>query len=160
MQVSELHYEPILSARAVVVEQGDGMTRIVIPMPGLYAPVPRWVGDLDVLAFVVAPIWWVAALLVRTFLRLPKPPRAVFEISENRFKMTLQDTVSGDTCAFDWPRSSVVEARANRYDAGLWMNVTGHVKETYLTDLPRETIQRLDVALNEALARGMAISGI
>ena len=52
----------------------------------------------------------------------------------------------------DWPRSAVVEARANRYGRGLWLNVPGHVKETFLTDVPPESIRRLAQALADALA--------
>jgi hypothetical protein len=65
--------------------------------------------------------------------------------------VSLRDPASGEVTAFDCPRSAVAEARANRYDKGLWLNVPGHVKETYLTDLPRESIERLEAALRSAL---------
>ena len=152
MSVPELQYEPTTAARPVVVESdGDGVTRIIVAIPGAYVPVPRWVGDLELFTFVVAPVWWVGTLIARTFLRLPKPPRAVFEISIDRFKMTLRDPGSGDVIAFDWPRDAVAAGRANRYDNGLWLDVPGHVKETYLADLPRESIERIEEALRAAL---------
>src|SRR6476661_6166676 len=157
MGVPELQYEPTAEARPVFIERDGHVTRIVVPMRGPYAPVPQWVFELNVLALVVAPAWWVAMFLVRTCLRAPKPPRAVFEVSNARFKMSLRDPGSGVTNTCDWPRSAVVEARANRYEAGLWLDVVGHVKETYLADLPRETIERLEAALSEALASGTPI---
>jgi hypothetical protein len=153
MGVSELQYEPSADGRPVVVERDGGVTRIVVAMSAPYVPVPKWVGDLDLLALVVAPIWWVATLLVRTCLRLPKPPRAVFVVSDERLKMILRDPGSGEATAFDWPRSAIAEARANRYDNGLWLNVSGNVKETYLADLPRGSIERLEAALHSALIR-------
>jgi hypothetical protein len=152
MGVSELQYELSAEGRPVVVEQDGRVTRIVVPMPGPYVPVPKWVGDLDLLALIVAPVWWIATLLVRACLRLPKPPRAVFEVSDHRLKVNLRDPGSGEATAFDWPRSAVAEARANRYEKWLWLNVQGHVKDTYLTDLPRESIERLEAALRFALA--------
>ena len=94
---------------------------------------------------------------MRACLRAPKPARAVFEVTEARFKMSLRDPGSGVTNTFDWPRSAVVEARANRYEPGLWLDVAGHVKETYLADLPRETIERLEAGLSEALANGTPV---
>ena len=154
MGVPSLQYEPGSAARPVVVEHDGSVTRIIVPMQGPYVPVPSWISHLDLLAIVVAPVWWIATLLIRVCLRLPKPPRAVFEVDGERFKMTLRDVASGEASSFDWPRAAVVEARANRYDAGLWMSVTGHVKETYLGDLPRETIERLETALGAVLAGG------
>ena len=91
-------------------------------------------------------------MLVRTCLRLPKPPRAVFEVSDERLKVSLCDPGSGEATAFDWPRSSVAEARANRYDKGLWLNVPGQVKDTFLADVPRATIERLETALHSVLS--------
>src|SRR3954467_723984 len=140
MSVSELQYEPSTDGRPVIVERDAVVTRIVVPMRGPYVPLPKWLGDLDMLALIVVPICWVATLLVRACLRLPKPPRAVFEVSDERLKVSLHDPGSNETTTFDWPRSAVAEVRANRYDKGLWLNVPGHVKETFLTDLPRATI--------------------
>jgi hypothetical protein len=152
MGIPELQYEANLKARPVVVERDEGVTRIVVLMQGPYAPVPRWVGDLDLLALVVAPVWWMGTLLVRTCLRIPKPPRAVFEVSDEQVKMSLRDPGSGEISAFEWARSAVAEARANRYERGLWINVPGHVKDTYLTDLPRESTEQIEAALSSALA--------
>jgi hypothetical protein len=140
------------------VEHDEGVTRIIVAMAGPYVPLPAWVSHLGELALVVAPIWWVATLLVRVCLRLPKPPRAVFEVSSEQLKMTLRDAASGDTSTFQWQRAAVVEARSNRHDPGLWIHVTGQVKETYLGDLPRDTIQRLEEALSAAMARGASLS--
>src|SRR5436190_2565149 len=104
MSVPELQYEPTAEARPVVVEQDRGVTRIVVLMRGPYVPLPKWLGDLDMLALIVVPIWWVATLLVRACLRLPKPPRAVFEVSDDRLKVSLHDPGSNEATAFDWPR--------------------------------------------------------
>jgi hypothetical protein len=145
--VGELHYEPVPSARPVVAERLGPVTRITVPMPGRYVPVPKWVFELDLLTLLVAPPWWLAAQLVRLCLRPPKPPRAVFELTDERVKLSLRDPATGEVTAFDWPRAAVVEARANRYEPGLWLHVTGHVKDTYLADLPRDLIDQLDAAL-------------
>ena len=154
MAVPPLQYEPAAAARPVVVEHDRGLTRVIVPMRGPYVPVPSWVSRLELLAIVVAPVWWVTTLLVRLCLRLPKPPRAVIEVGGGRVKMTLRDRASGETSTLDWPRAAVAEVRANRYEAGLWVNVTGHVMETYLADLPRDTLERLEAALRAALATG------
>lgn len=150
--MARLDYEPTAAARPVVVEHDGGLTRVAIPMEGLWVPVPHWTKGLDLLSLIVVPLWWLGALMLRLCLRLPNPPRAIFEITEEHVAMTLRDPGSGETTTFRWPRSAVVEARANRFEPGLWMNVSGHVKETYLTDLPRETIQRLEAELRSALA--------
>jgi hypothetical protein len=150
MPTTELQYEPITAARPVTVERDAGVTRIIVAMPGVYAPVPAWLASTE-LALIIAPIWWVASLIVRTCLRRPKPPRAVFEISDERIKLTLRDSRSGEVQTFDWPRAMLVEARVNRYERGLWVHVTGHVKETYLADLPREWIERIEKALREVM---------
>ena len=156
IRVVELQYEPSTAARPVVVEQDAGLTRIIVPMPGPYVPVPQWVLDLDVLALLISPIWWGASLVIRLCRRSPKPPRAVFEVSGEQLKLILRDAASGETSTFEWPRVAVVEARANRYESGLWINVSGHVKETYLADLPRQTIERLEVALEVALRAALS----
>lgn len=80
----------------------------------------------------------------------------MIEVGAARVRMTLRNPDTGEASRFDWPRDAVVEARANRFGPGLWVDVAGHVKATYLSELPRETIERLDVALTEALARSGA----
>lgn len=159
MGTSELQYEPTVEARPVIVERDGGVTRIVVPMRGMYVPVPRWVSNLDWIAPAVAMFWWIGTLIIRTCLRLPKPPRAVFEVSDEQFKMTLRNRGSGEVTTFDWPRSAVAEARANRYERGLWLKVPGHVNDTYLSDLPRESIERIEAALSAALALPIAPIG-
>jgi hypothetical protein len=152
MATPELQYEPSTKARPVVIEEENGLTRIVVAMEGPYAPVPKWVFSLDMLSLVVAPVWWVSTLLIRSCLRLPKPSRAIFEISGDRFKLRLHDRMTGEKTFFDWPRAAVIEARANRFDKGFWLNVPGHVKNTYLSDVPRSSIERLETALIAVLA--------
>jgi hypothetical protein len=148
--MARLQYEPSLEARPVVVEEHVDVIRIIVPMRGPYFPTPEWVWSLDVLSIFIGPIWMVGTVVIRTILRLPKPPRAVFEISLDRVKLMMQDP-GGGVKAFDWPRQAVLEARVNRYDKGFWLHVTDHVKETYLQDLPRPTLEKLEAALNEVL---------
>ena len=147
--MSKLEYQAHV---AIVVEQDSGVTRIIVPMQGPYAPVPRLVAELGLLAFAVAPIWWGATLVIRTCLRLSKPPRAVFEVTRGQVTMALRDPVSGEASVCVWSRSAIAEARMNRYEPGLWISVAGHVQETYLADLPREVLERLEAALAAALA--------
>jgi len=149
---SELQYEPTQEGRPVTVERDGGVTRIVVPMRGPYVPLPEWLVGLDMLGLIVIPLYWVATLLVRACLRLPKPPRAVFEVSDERLKVSLHDPSSFQTTVFDCPRSAIIEARANRYGKGLWLNVPGHTMSTFLIDVPHATIERLEAALNAALS--------
>ncbi|MDB5300057.1 MAG: hypothetical protein JWO87_1720 [Phycisphaerales bacterium] len=106
------------------------------------------------LTLVVVPVWWISTLLIRASLQLPNPPRAIFEITRDQVTMTLRDPSSKESDVFKWPRAAVVELRANQYEAGLWVNVPGHVKATYLSDLSRDTIELLEVELRAALASG------
>jgi hypothetical protein len=147
----ELQYEPRAGARDVVVEREGEVMRVVVAMQRLYAPVPKWVGELDLFALVVGPVWWIGSLVVRACLRLPTPARAVFEVSGERVRMTLRSPASGEVSVFDWPRAAVVAVRANRYEAGLWVDVTGIVKNTFLAELSRETIGRIEAALGEGM---------
>jgi hypothetical protein len=154
MATLELQYEPHTRARPVLVEHEGSVTRIIVPMRGPYIPIPRWISNMDVISLAAVPIWSIVILIVRSILRLPRPPRALFEISEDRFKITLHDTTSAEPTKYDWPRTPVLEARANRYDRGLWINAPGYVKDTILADLPRDSIKRLEAALGFALAIG------
>lgn len=120
-------------------------------MQGLYVPIPRWVLQMDLFSLVVAPLWWIGALVVRSCLRLPKPQRAVFEIAGEQLMMTLCDPATGEISIFKWARAAIVEMRANRYERGLWVDVPGQVKQTFLHDLMRETIERLEVELRASL---------
>ena len=140
-------------ARPVIVERDEGMTRITVPMQRLYAPVPKWVLQMDLLSLVIAPLWWIGALLVRSCLQLPTPQRAIFEITSEQLTMTLCDPGTGEINIFKWARAAIVEIRANRYERGLWVDVPGKVKQTFLHDLTRETIERLEVELRAAIVR-------
>jgi hypothetical protein len=120
-------------------------------MRGHYGPMPRWLSDTDVLSLIVVPVWIVLALVIRRLLRLPKPPRAMFEISHDQVKAKFCDS-AGQTMLFRWPRSAVAELRANRFQAGLWISVPGHVKDTFLEDLPLKTVEHLEDELRKALS--------
>lgn len=135
--MARLDYEPTAAARPVVVEHDGGLTRVVVPTEGLWVPVPHWTKGLDLLSLIVVPLWWLGTLMLRLCLRLPNPPRAIFEVTEEHIAMTLRDPGSGEATTLRWPRSAVVEARADRFEPGLWIDVSGHVKETYLTARPR-----------------------
>jgi hypothetical protein len=150
--MTRLQYEPDAAARPVLVEHDGGTTQVIVPIPGLYVPVSKWVTDLDLLSLLIVPVWWVSVLVIRTCLRLPNPPRAVFTVGRDLVTMTYCDPTTGDTGTFDWPRAAVAEIRANRYAPGLWVDVPGHVKDTFLMDLSQETIARLEAALAAALA--------
>ncbi len=147
----KLEYEPTYAGRPVVVDTGQCATRIFVPMTGVYVPVPHWMFDLDVLSIVVVPLAWITILIVRSSMRLRPPPRAEFTITLERVTVVFRDSASNRSQSWDWPRSAVIELRANRYDKGLWMNVAGHVKDTFLKDLRRETILMLEAELEKAL---------
>ena len=144
----------------VLVERDDGVTRIIVPMPGLFAPVPDWLTHADLVSLIVVPVWWACTLAVRRCLGIRNPPRAVFEVTHGQLTMTLCDPATGEIAVTRWPRDAVVEARANRYEPGLWLNVTGHVKATYLSDLSHDVIERLEAELRDALGRALPPSEV
>ncbi len=135
----------------MTVERDGDITRVVVAMTGLYAPVPSWLASIGLLALMVVPVWVVGTLVVRALRGLEKPPRAVFEVDADRVTLLLRDSESGQLTRHDWPRASVAALRANRYGRGLWVDVPGHMKETLLTDESKTTINRLAFVLTEAL---------
>jgi hypothetical protein len=90
-------------------------------------------------------------LSIRTLFRIKPPPRAVFEVDAAQLRALFRDKDTGEVTEFQWPRAAVVEARANRYSPGLWLNIPGHTKDTYLEGLKPELIQRIETALQAAL---------
>ena len=146
-----LPYEPPTAARPVVVERDGGTTRVIVKMPGTYAPVPEWLGHLDLLALIAIPLWWSVACCARAILRLSNPPRAVFTIDGDRFAMELRDPRNGQITNVRVPREMVAAVRRNRFEPGLYLDVPGHVKETYLDDLDAATLERLEAAVSEAM---------
>jgi hypothetical protein len=157
--VPDLQYEPTAAARPVHVERDGRVTRVVVAMRGPYAPVPKWVFDSDLLAMVAVPLWWVGSFVAGRLLRRRKPPRAVFEVEGDQFRMALRDATTGEVATLHFPRDAVVEVRANRFERGLWLHVEGLVKDTFLSDLPRDTIERLAAALAEALSGANSDAG-
>ena len=67
MWSAKLDYEPQTSARPVVVEHEENVTRVIVPMHGPYAPVPQWVGQLEFFALIIWPIWWIGSLLEHVY---------------------------------------------------------------------------------------------
>ncbi|MBC8105528.1 MAG: hypothetical protein H7Z14_02970 [Anaerolineae bacterium] len=147
----KLEYEPQSTARPVSVERDGDVTRIIVAMPRLYAPVPTWVADLDLLSIVIWPIWMALSVLYRTLSGISAPPRALFEVRASHLTMSLCDPSTGKTTTTQWPLFAIVEMRPNRYGAGMWVNVTGGVKDTVLEDIPRETVERLASELGAAM---------
>jgi hypothetical protein len=155
-----LEYEPPVSARPVSVEHDAGVTRIIVAMTGFYGPMPKelgtLLGSLDIFSLVVVPvavpIWLLAAVLIRWILRLPKPPRAVFEIGADVVRVTLVNSGLGGLTQYEFPRTAIVEARINRFERGFWLNVTGHMKNTILHNVPRKTLATLEAEMQSALS--------
>ncbi len=148
--MAELQYEPSVAAQPVRVEDHGEIKRVVVRMAGMYVPMPAWVADLDVLALIVIPVWWVTVAIVRTCLRLPKPPRAVFEVGPQVVNVTMIDP-GGGTVRYSWNRAAICAMRANRYEKGFWIDVTGSVKETVLKDVSRKTIEQLEAAMKSVM---------
>lgn len=149
--MADLDYEPGDAARPVFLERDGETTRVVVRMLGPYAPVPRWAEGLDLLSVVVVPVWMVAAVVVRWVLRVPKPPRAVFTITPERFTMTLTH-VDGTTVGHECPLGSFREARANRYSAGLFLRLDGVMQETFMAELSPEVVTALGLEIERAVA--------
>lgn len=148
----ELHYQPTPTAEPVLVQREADLTRIIVPMQGVYAPVPSWVWVAGgQWGWVLGALWFVVVLVVDACLRRPKPPRAVFEIGPETISLTFRNRRTGEVSTTTWPRGAVTEARQNRFSRGLWLNIAGHSKDTYLTDCSPLTIQWLETALQEAL---------
>ncbi|MGN6504906.1 MAG: hypothetical protein ACTHM6_05020 [Tepidisphaeraceae bacterium] len=155
----ELHYQPTPTAEPVLVQRETDLTRIIVPMQGVYAPVPSWVWvSFGQWGWVLGALWFVVVLVVDACLRRPKPPRAVFEIGPETVSLTLRNRRTGEVCTTPWPRGAVLDARQNRFSRGLWLNIAGHTKDTYLADCSPLTIQWLEAALQDALGLGAPAS--
>lgn len=145
----ELEYEPHGEARHVVVEQFEGKIRIRLPMKWPYAPVPKWA---PVHVYVAA---WVAVKVVtmvyRIIFRVPSPPRAVFDIDPVHVTMIEQDLDIDQTLTRKWRRDKIVEIRRNRYEKGLWVDVAGAAKETYLREYGPPATTQLEEAIRSAM---------
>jgi len=139
------------SAPAILVDRQPGLSRILVAMREPYFPVPTWVLNLDLFSLAIFPVWMIGSFLLRWLRPTPTPPRAVFEITNERFKLTLRSQAHGEVTTFDWPRDEIVEARANKYAPGLWIHVRGIVKETYLEDVLPEIIELLEQELHSVL---------
>ena len=150
--MATLEYEPTDRARPIVVEREEGVTKVIVKMVGLYAPVPGWVGQMGEISLIVAPIWWVIALVVRTALGMRAPPRGVFEFRGELVTLEVRDWQSGEVKKYQWPKAGISEMRANRYERGFWVDVPGQMKETIFPELPKEVIEKLEEALRQAMA--------
>ncbi|MGC4030574.1 MAG: hypothetical protein QM754_02335 [Tepidisphaeraceae bacterium] len=149
----ELLYAPSTTARPVWIEEEPDVIRVVVAMPGVYVPVPHVLRALiGGYGGIVYAVYWLVVWTIRTIRKTPAPPRAVFEVTRGYFTMITRDPHSGDISTVTWPRSAVVEARANRYDKGVWVHVAGEVKDTFLVDLKRPTVERIEAALVQAFA--------
>jgi hypothetical protein len=151
--VAQLEYEPTAAARAITIEHEEGLVRVNVAMPHPYFPIPNWVGYFDVFSLIILPIWIVCAVISRTIKRTPVPSRAEFEIRPSHLTVKLRDPNNGEVTAQQYPRFAINEIRPNRYQKGLWIDITGHIKDTILTDVPAETLERLHRELMIALER-------
>lgn len=138
------------------VERHGDIVRINVAMRWWYAPVPLWLAAIGNYGGALMVMWYIGSLLVRTIMRIPKPPRAVFEVTDEQLSMELRHPMTGERTIHSWPRQAVAEIRGNRYGSGLYVNVPGQVKQTYLTDVSRQTIAMLETALREALTEIVA----
>ena len=90
-----------------------------VAMPTPYVPVPEWLTGWDVFSLVTVPLGWVGSLLYRLIRRPPIPPRAVFEISADRFKLTMVDRGTGEVPLDRCRRTNSHEYRTRRVNAQL-----------------------------------------
>ncbi len=136
--------------RTVSVTNNDDYVRVEVPMQSLYLPGADIVAATELLAIVVAPLWLIGLLIVRSIVKITPPPRASFEITRDQFRMVLAEEGSGQKTELECDRSDVIEIRKNRYSKGLWLHVRGKM-QTYLQDLDDETIVVLSQRVNDVL---------
>lgn len=145
----ELEYEPHGEARYVVIERFAEKIRVRVPMKWPYAPVPKWA---PVHAYIAA---WVAVKIAvfvyRLIRRLPDPPRAVFDIDPVHVTMIEQDLDIEQTITRKWRRDKIVEIRKNRYEKGLWVDVAGAEKNTYLREFGPPASMQIEEAIRWAM---------
>ncbi len=112
-------------------------------MPLPYIPVPEWMSSLDFFSFVAIPVWVTASMLVRSMCCIQPPPRAIFCVTPDRFRMELVARESGNLTTFECDRKQIVELRKNRFEPGLWIHVRGQKMHSYLQDVDDDTIHSL-----------------
>lgn len=146
-----IDYEPRRGARPAIVERDGETVRVVVPLAGAYAPVPRWAGDFDWLSLLLLPIWWLASWFRHAASGQPAPPRATFEIDARELRLTLRDRFSGETLRQAWPRESIVGFHASPDEDGLELRVAGYPGERYLREMPVGKLMRIAAILNDLL---------
>lgn len=102
---------------------------------------------MDLLALILVPMWIIGSSIANAIFKFEVPPRAVFEIDADQFRMNLVSRESGDETFYKFPRQKISELRKNRFEKGLWLRVSGETMTTHLKDLDDEVI----VALSKEL---------
>ena len=143
--------EQSLGDTRFVVQRTDNGASVALPMRTPYVPIPEWFTGLDLFAVIVVPIWIIGAGIVRWALRIQPPPRALFEIDAERFRMHLVARDTGERTTFECNRDAIVELRKNRYEKRLWIHVRGVTMHTYLQDVDDDTIVSLSDSLRSIL---------
>jgi hypothetical protein len=138
-----------VNAPIEVVSDGEG-TRLSIPMPRPYLPVPSYLGT-TLFGLVLIPAWMLAFSLICWLGRIKPPPRAVFIVDAEQFKIEFVAHNDGTRTSFQCNRKDLVELRKNQYSKGLWIHVRGKVKTTFLPDIDDDTILKAADVLRSKL---------
>jgi hypothetical protein len=123
-----------------------------------YLPLPTWLRlilpSIVLLSFYIAiclvPFSLLCSAIIRFVFGIQPPPRALFEIDSSTFKMMLVDTF-GENSTLVSKTESIVEFRKNRFERGLWINVEGVKKDTFLQDVDNATIEEMSEAIRSIL---------
>lgn len=140
------------SKQPVNVKNTDGFTRIEVPLLEQYASLAMSIAEPLLLSEFGLEACYIEPPYDPRF-DYPNPLLATFEITGELLKSRFRFARMGTPHYFMWPRENIVEIRPNRYERGLWIHVKGQVMETFLSELPPETIAELATELNVALAR-------
>ncbi len=144
----------LTDSRFSVVENGEGK-QLILHMPLPYRPVPQAVWNTDLFAILIVPIYWLVTAIHRAIKKPVPPPRALFEITPDRFHMELVDPETGERTTLECDPAKIVELRKNQYSPGMWIHVTGQTMETHLGDIDTQTIELMCEELREMIRSDM-----
>ena len=140
----------VLNQPSISVESLRDIVHIAVPMKMPYVPVPKRLFSNAVVAIIFVPVWLILSSVGRAVFRVSAPPRALFEIDNDRLRMTLCARDSGEQVSYEWPRWSLSPVRKNKFGEGIWINARGRSTNVFLRDLPDQTIEQICIAIQKA----------
>ena len=115
----------------------------------------RYFSALQELAVLVIPFFVMFLWVKRTLWGGKPPPRALFHINSDQFRMELVSRDTGERTELECHPSEIVELRKNQYSQGLWIHVKGQTKQTILDDFEETTIEALSDLLSPLIKQAI-----